>query len=117
MSGQYSGEMLKNSDEGARHLASNLHIHHYDEGPAEKLDSILADYLAVKASENEEQQAAWLVKQTKVSSKHGQIFNHDETCKYLIMLREFRPHFNVDQYFSVKFCTNQYHKYSGAVST
>ena len=105
-------EMTKNGDEGARHLSSNQYIHHYDEGPAEKLDSLLGQYLSKEVGEAN----LWCNRIAKVNSKAGQIFHHAETVEYLKALRECRPHFNVDQFFSIKFCMEKLHSVNGAVS-
>jgi hypothetical protein len=107
---------MRNREAGARHVSSNRRIHHYDEGPAEKLDSLLADYLAVEAENNGARKDNWITWTTRVSSKQGQVFNHTEMLEYLKALREFRPHFNVDTYFSVKFCMETLHNVNGSVS-
>lgn len=109
----YADEMLKNSEEGARHLSSNKYIHHYDEGPAEKLDSLLGEYMAKDATEA----GIWQTRIAKANSKAGQIFHHQETVDYLKDLHEFRPHFNVDEFFSINFCVKNMHNVNGAVRT
>jgi hypothetical protein len=109
--------MLADEQAGARHLSSNAYVHHYDEGPAEKLDSWFADYLAERQKGGERGAKAWLNKKSKKkNSKLGQIFNHKETAEYLLALREFRPHFNEDTFFSMNFCTGKLHKTNGGVS-
>ena len=108
--------MLKDKEAGARHLSSNKYVHHLDEGPAEKLESLLAEYLAVEADDAPAKLENWIVAAAKVNSKVGQIFHHSETVVFLKALREFRPHFNMDEFFSVKFCGDTIHKVNGAVN-
>jgi hypothetical protein len=109
--------MLADGAAGARHLSSNAYTHHYDEGPAEKLDSWFADYLAQAEQKTPKQLQAWVSHIAKAkNSKLGQILNHTETREYLLQLRDFRPHFNVDSYFSMHFCMDTLHHINGAVS-
>lgn len=106
--------MLQNKAEGARHLSSNSYVHRFNEGPAEKLDGYLADYMAHEEDWTASQLQTWINKNSKANSKLGQIFNHQETRDYL--KAQFRPHFNVDDYFSITFCIDKLHKWNGAVS-
>jgi hypothetical protein len=109
--------MLKDSEAGARHLSSNAYVHHYFEGPAERLDSKYANYEAERDSGSAKQLQMWINGLSKAKdSKLGQIFNHAETREYIEILREFRPHFNVNAYFSQKFCGGKLHNVNGAVS-
>jgi hypothetical protein len=108
---------MRNGGEGARHLSSNAYVHHYNEGPAERLDSWLADYLVQASTSTKKQLQAWINRNAKAkNSKLGQIFNHQETRHYLSTLTELRPHFNEDEYFSMNFCVDKLHKVNGAVS-
>jgi hypothetical protein len=110
--------LLKNRAAGARHLSSNAYIHHYDEGPAEKLDAWVTEYMAQTEQCTPRELQAWISKISKAkNSKLGQILNHEESRSYLEALREFRPHYNVDNIFSMNFCVDVLHDISGGVST
>jgi hypothetical protein len=110
--------MLKNRAAGARHISSNAYVHHYDEGPAEKLDAWLTEYLAQAELMTPKELQGWISKVSKAkNSKLGQILNHEETRSYLETLRQFRPHFNVDHIFSMNFCVDALHDINGGVSS
>ena len=107
--------MLDKKAEGARHLSKNTHVHHYSEGPAERLNGLLSDFLAL--SDDLAEQQKWLNWKAKhLDSKFGQVFHHKETVEYLQELRQFRPHFNDDKIFAAPFCVDFMHDVNGAVS-
>jgi hypothetical protein len=106
---------MEKGEEGARHLSKNTHIHHYSEGPAERLNGFLSDFLAM--NDKPAEQKNWVNhKAKKTDSRIGQILNHKETVEYLSALRQFRPHFNNDAIFSAPFCMDVIHDVNGAVS-
>jgi hypothetical protein len=107
---------MKEEDwKGAHHLSKNTYVHHYSEGPAERLNGFLTDFMAMSGNAVERQQ--WLNgKAKRTDSRLGQIFNHEETIEYLVALRDFRPHFNDDNIFSAQFCVKQLHNVNGGVS-
>jgi hypothetical protein len=108
--------VAKDGGAGARHLSSNRYIHHYYEGAAEKLDSWFAEY-QFQAEKAPHQLQDWISQIAKVrNSRLGQIFNHPETLQYIAILRDFRPHFNDNTYFSMAFCADKLHNVNGAVS-
>jgi hypothetical protein len=107
--------MMKDGEAGARHLASNKYVHRYNEGPAEKLDGLLQEYSVQENNGVDAQMKRWIQGITRANSKYGQIFHHAETREYLKALNEFRPHFNVDTYFSASFCMERLHAVNGAV--
>ena len=108
--------MLKDGERGARHLSGNVYTHRYNEGPAEKLDAWCMDYKSVQENGGDKALKGWISTNAKEkNSKLGQIFNHAETRNYLTAVLEFRPHFNVDDIFSVNFCVDKLHNVNGAV--
>jgi hypothetical protein len=110
--------MLSDGEAGARHIAENRYVHHYFEGPAERLASSVAEYLHRKNSTVSNDVKNWLAELARVKGSHlRQIFNHDETIEYLTTLREYRPHFHVNEYYSIKFCMKKLHLVHGAVRT
>jgi hypothetical protein len=109
--------MLKNEAAGARHMSSNEYVHHYDEGAAEKLDSLYADFDAHRNTKSAKKVQVWITRNARSrTSKLGQILNQPETREYIETLRDFRPHFNVDSFFSIAFCIGQMHHINGGVS-
>ena len=108
--------MLENSEAGARHLSSNEEVHHYVAGPAERLDKLVGDCRMYK-EQGDAKYIPWVGQLTKSSSKIGQLFNHDETVRYLERVRIYRPHYNVDPIFSIPFCLKHLHATFGGVST
>ncbi|KAM6488807.1 hypothetical protein JOM56_015733 [Amanita muscaria] len=115
----YDAAKMKAKDNaGARHLSKNASIHHYAEGPAEKLDGWLAEYVAERALTEPAPPKAWLADIARhKNSKLGQIFNHAETCLYLELLREYRPHYNEDDIYSIKYCIDKLHHINGGLIT
>ena len=106
--------MLDQKAAGARHLSKNMHVHHYSEGPAERMNGLLTDYEAL--SDNASGQQAWLNLKAKAGSRLGQIFNHRETVEFMQALRQFRPHFNEDKILCIPFCVETLHDVNGGVS-
>jgi hypothetical protein len=107
--------MVANGQAGARHLSSNEEVHHYVAGPAERLDKYVGDHEMNKAL-GEEKYTHWLGQLTKARSKNGQVFNHEETVRYLVRVRTYRPHYNIDPIFSIPFCLKNLHATFGGVS-
>jgi hypothetical protein len=108
--------MVANGQAGARHLSSNEEVHHYHAGPAERLDKQVGDYRMHKEA-GEEKYTHWLAQLTKANSKNGQLFNHEETVRYLEGVRVYRPHYNVDAIYSLPFCLKNLHATFGGVRT
>ncbi|KAM6491897.1 hypothetical protein JOM56_012535 [Amanita muscaria] len=113
-----TGKMKAKDNAGARHLLKNASIHHYAEGPAEKLDGWLAEYVVERALTEPAPPKAWLVDIARhKNSKLGQIFNHAETCLYLELLREYWPHYNEDEIYSIKYCIDKLHHINSGLIT
>jgi hypothetical protein len=106
-------KMLKNKKEGAIHLSKNTYVHHYAEGPCERLSGLLMEY---HAREDAGTVQDWINHETRHDSRIGQVFNRKESVEYLDALQEFRPHFNDDTIFSIKFCIEALQQVSGSVS-
>jgi hypothetical protein len=107
--------MVANGQAGARHLSSNEEVHHYVAGPAERMDRHVGDY-HMHREQGVERLSHWLAQVTKASSKLGQLFNHSETLRYLERLYVYRPHYTVDEIFSIPFCMRSLHATTGGVS-
>jgi hypothetical protein len=107
--------MLANGEAGARHLSSNEEVHHYVVGPVEKMDKLVGDY-QMTIEQGEDQFAQWKAQLTKVNSKYGQIFNHEEMVQYLELVRKYLPHYNINPIFSIPFCLCNLHMTYGGVS-
>ena len=104
--------MLANKCAGAHHLSKNTYVHHYSEGPAERLNGLLTDYLGM----NSQERRSWINQLANKDSRLGKVLNCTESVEYLMSLREFRPHFNQDNIFSSAFCSNVLQDVNGAVS-
>jgi hypothetical protein len=104
--------MLANENAGAHHLSKNTYVHHYSEGPAERLNGLVTDYQAM----NTQQRRPWITKIASKDSRLGKVLNCKESVEYLMALREFRPHFNDDNIFSSLFCSTVVQGVNGAVS-
>ncbi|KIL66948.1 hypothetical protein M378DRAFT_9652 [Amanita muscaria Koide BX008] len=107
--------MLLNAAAGATHLSSNEYVHHYYEGPSERMEKYMAQYRS-----NCDGKAAWEVEKwintiAAQNSKVGQIFHHTETVNYLRQLSQFRPHFMLDSIYSEKFCIDKLHNVNGGM--
>ena len=104
--------MLVNKGAGAHHLSKNTHVHHYSEGPSERLNGLLTDYLA----KGTEERRGWLAHIGNKDSPLAKVLNCRESVEYLMALREFRPHFNDDAIFSTTFCSKVLQNVNGGVS-
>jgi len=108
---------MANEAAGARHLANNEAIAHYDEGPAEKIEGWLKKYKEQAKTNTPKELGMWLAQVSKhKNSKLGQIFNCTETRKYLEELEECSPHFMVDELYGQDFCMKFLHNVNGGVS-
>jgi len=109
--------MMANEAMGARHLADNKAVAHYDEGPAEKLERWLKSYQAEKKKRTEKELASWVAGLSKnKNSKLGQILNCTKMRGYLEDLEEFSLHFMVDTLYGQAFCMEFLHNMNGGVS-
>jgi hypothetical protein len=79
------------------------------------MDKLVGDY-RMTLEQGEDQFVQWKAQLTKANSKYGQIFNHEETVRYLELVRKYRPHYNVDPIFSIPFCLRHLHMTYGGVS-
>jgi len=109
--------MLANGGAGARHLAENEVVTHYDEGPAEKMERWLKNYHTEAAKGTEKDLSDWMADVSKKrNSKLGQILNCTETRGYLEDLEDFSPHFMVDEIYGQAFCLDFLQNVNGGVS-
>jgi hypothetical protein len=114
----FAEPLLKDSAAGARHLSDNDIVLHYDAGPAERLERLFERYLTEAERRTAKDLATWLSGEARAkNSKIAQIFNHAESRQYLKALMEFSPHFMIEEFYSMGFCTDFLQCSAGGVST